>query len=64
MRSAVEVQLNLIAKGTADFQAVLRHAVDIFLLKFEYFIQSISKMDELFEVSFSPLSAVGRPLSR
>ncbi|KAI8513789.1 DNA topoisomerase 3-beta-1, partial [Branchiostoma belcheri] len=64
MRSAVETQLNLIAQGKANFHAVLQHALDIFRLKFHYFVDSISDMDQLFEVSFSPLAASGKPLSR
>ncbi|KAK3593899.1 hypothetical protein CHS0354_011502 [Potamilus streckersoni] len=64
MRSAVEQQLNLIAAGKADYAAVLQHGINIFHLKFKYFVQSISSMDELFEVSFSPLAASGKPLSR
>ncbi|KAB7499440.1 DNA topoisomerase 3-beta-1 [Armadillidium nasatum] len=64
MRSAVEEQLNLIALGKAQFESVLLHTLEIFLLKFQYFVKNICRMDELFEVSFSPLSAAGRPLSR
>ena len=64
MRSAVEQQLNLIAGGKADYQAVLSHGTDIFHRKFKYFVESINGMDELFEVSFSPLAASGKPLSR
>ncbi|XP_076061847.1 DNA topoisomerase 3-beta isoform X3 [Oratosquilla oratoria] len=64
MRSAVEEQLNLIALGNADFDSVLRHTLEIFELKFQYFVKNIEGMDQLFEVSFSPLSASGRPLSR
>lgn len=64
MRSAVEKQLNLIALGKANFEAVLKHTVDIFRLKFEYFVKNIDGMDQLFEVSFSPLSASGRAYSR
>lgn len=64
MRSAVEEQLNLIALGQADFRDVLQHTVEIFKQKFHYFVQSIEAMDQLFEVSFSPLSASGKALSR
>ena len=64
MRSAVEQQLTLIALGQADFHAVKQHAIDIFHRKFRYFVDSISAMDELFEVSFSSLADSGRPLSR
>ncbi|KAJ3659335.1 hypothetical protein Zmor_011025 [Zophobas morio] len=64
MRSAVEEQLNLIALGKANFHAVLKHTVDIFKLKFQYFVKNIDGMDQLFEVSFSPLSASGKAHSR
>ncbi|XP_037933169.1 DNA topoisomerase 3-beta [Teleopsis dalmanni] len=64
MRSEVEQMLNLISKGSADFHAVLRHAIDIFRLKFLYFVKNISNMDSLFEVSFSPLSETGKAHSR
>lgn len=64
MRSAVEKQLNLIAHGSADFKAVLRHAIEIFKLKFQYFVLNIAQMDSLFEVSFSPLAETGKSHSR
>lgn len=64
MRSALEEQLNLIAQGRANFTAVLRHTVEIFKLKFQYFVKNIEGMDQLFEVSFSPLSASGKAHSR
>lgn len=60
----MEEQLNLIALGRADFHAVLQHTVEIFKQKFHYFVQSIEAMDQLFEVSFSPLSASGKAHSR
>lgn len=64
MRSAVEEQLNLIAHGQADFDAVLRHTVEIFKLKFLYFVKNIEGMDQLFEVSFSLLATSGKAHSR
>lgn len=64
MRSAVEEQLNLIAVGKANFQDVLKHTVEIFKLKFQYFVKNIDCMDQLFEVTFSPLSASGKAHSR
>nr|XP_014337517.1 PREDICTED: DNA topoisomerase 3-beta-1 [Bos mutus] len=64
IRSAVEKQLNLIAQGRADFRQVLGHTLDVFKRKFHYFVDSIAGMDELMEVSFSPLAATGKPLSR
>ena len=39
MRSAVEKQLDLIAAGKADFKKVLKHTLDVFRLKFMYFIK-------------------------
>lgn len=64
MRAAVEEQLNLIAQGKANFDAVLQHTIDTFMAKFKYFVEHILSMDELFEVSFSPLASSGKPLSR
>lgn len=64
MRSEVERMLTLIAKGSAIFDDVLRHAIDIFRMKFLYFVQNISNMDSLFEVSFSPLAESGKAHSR
>uniref|UniRef100_A0A671RCG6 DNA topoisomerase n=2 Tax=Sinocyclocheilus anshuiensis TaxID=1608454 RepID=A0A671RCG6_9TELE len=64
IRSAVEKLLNLIALGKANFHQVLQHTLDIFKRKFHYFVDSIAGMDELMEVSFSPIAATGKPLSR
>lgn len=64
MRAATEKLLNLIAQGKEDFRLILKHTIRIFELKYRYFVQSISGMDELFEVSFSPLASTGKPLSR
>lgn len=41
MRSDVEKALNLIAAGSADFNAVLKHAIEIFRMKFSFFVQNI-----------------------
>ena len=64
MRSAVEEQLNLIALAKANFSDVVSYALGIFLRKFTYFVSTIASMDELFEVSFTPLAETGKPLSR
>ena len=64
MRSAVEKQLDLIAHGKANFESVLTHTLDVFRLKFLYFVKNITGMDQLFEVSFSTLADSGRPFSR
>ncbi|XP_047005827.1 DNA topoisomerase 3-beta-1 isoform X2 [Ictalurus punctatus] len=64
IRSALEKQLNLIALGKANFHQVLQHTLDIFKRKFHYFVDFIAGMDELMEVSFSPIAATGKPFSR
>ncbi|XP_065332165.1 DNA topoisomerase 3-beta-1 [Cloeon dipterum] len=64
MRSALEEQLNLIAHGQASMHAVLQHSLEIFKQKFLYFVKNIEGMDQLFEVSFSPLAMLGKALSR
>lgn len=64
MRAAVEQQLNLICLGKVPFTAVTQHGIDIFQRKFKYFVENINGMDDLFEVTFSPLAASGKSLSR
>lgn len=64
IRAATEKLLNLIAQGKQDFQAVLDHSVKTFEMKYKYFVSNITGMDELFEVSFSPLASTGKHLSR
>lgn len=64
MRSAIEAKLNLIARNEADFNTVLRETLDVFSAKFVNFTTNIEAMDQLFEVSFSPLAATGKAMSR
>lgn len=64
MRSDVEKALNLIAAGSADFNAVLKHATEIFRLKFQFFVQNICVMDLLFEASFASIADSGKAFSR
>lgn len=64
MRSALEAKLNLIARNEADFNTVLRETLDVFSAKFVNFTTNIEAMDQLFEVSFSPLAATGKAMSR
>ncbi|KAI8060150.1 DNA topoisomerase [Gongronella butleri] len=64
MRSDMEQQLSLIATGKASFTDVLQYFLELFAKKFAYFVNHINSMDELFEATFSPLAATGRPLSK
>lgn len=64
MRSDVEKALNLIAAGSADFNAVLKHALEIFRQKFQFFVQNICMMDSLFEATFSSIADSGKAFSR
>lgn len=64
MRSDVEKALNLIAAGSADFNSVLKHAIEIFRQKFLFFVQNICVMDSLFEASFSNIADSGKAFSR
>uniref|UniRef100_A0A915PLF3 DNA topoisomerase n=1 Tax=Setaria digitata TaxID=48799 RepID=A0A915PLF3_9BILA len=64
MRSEVESQLNLIAKGYANFHSVKDHVLENFRLKFIYFVENIGLVDSLFEDSFTSLAASGKPFSR
>ncbi len=56
--------MKILFVGKADYDGVLDHGLDIFKRKFMYFVENILGMDELFEVSFSPLAATGKALSR
>lgn len=59
VRSHVEKQMDLIAKGQAEREAVVAHTLDQFARKFRYFVAKIERMDALFEASFSPLASSG-----
>ncbi|CAM6081712.1 unnamed protein product [Calypogeia fissa] len=64
IRSFIEQQITLIAKGLADHAAVVQHSLQEFSAKFKYFVSQITRMDSLFEAQFSPLAESGRPLSK
>ena len=64
VRAYVEKQLNLVAKGEVDKDRVVDFVLDAFAQKFRHFKESIGKMDELFESSFSPLASTGKPLAK
>lgn len=64
VRAYVEKQLDLVAKGQAYKDDVVHHSIEQFKRKFVFFTDHISRMDALFEASFSPLSSSGRVLSK
>uniref|UniRef100_A0A803LTH0 DNA topoisomerase n=1 Tax=Chenopodium quinoa TaxID=63459 RepID=A0A803LTH0_CHEQI len=64
IRSFIEHQITLIAKGQADHSLVVKHVIEQFTQKFVYFVKQIEHMDALFEAQFSPLSESGRALSK
>ena len=57
----MEAQIALVAAGKAERQAVVQHTLAQFTQKFLFFVENISRMDSLFEASFSPLTASGAP---
>ncbi|KHJ94952.1 DNA topoisomerase [Oesophagostomum dentatum] len=64
MRAEVETQLNLIAQGKADYHAVRDHALEMFRMKFVYYVKNIAQVDTLFEAAFTSLADSGKPFSR
>ncbi|KAG2490592.1 hypothetical protein HYH03_010985 [Edaphochlamys debaryana] len=64
VRAHVEAQLDLIARGKADKEAVVAHTVEQFRAKFLFFVAKVARMDSLFEANFSPLASSGKPLSK
>lgn len=64
IRSDLEKELNLIAKGQVDFLTVLKKNIEYYRNKFISFMENIQLMDELFESSFTSLVDSGKPFSR
>ncbi|XP_038711610.1 DNA topoisomerase 3-beta isoform X2 [Tripterygium wilfordii] len=64
IRSFIEQQINLIAKGQADHSRVVQHVLQQFKQKYIYFVKQIENMDVLFEAQFSPLADSGCFLSK
>ncbi|TYI61141.1 hypothetical protein E1A91_D10G152000v1 [Gossypium mustelinum] len=64
IRSFIEHQITLVAKGQANHSRVVQHVLQQFKQKFCYFLQQIENMDALFEAQFSPLADSGRALSK
>lgn len=49
MRADVEKQLDLIAKGRADYETMKNQTLEIFKQKYSRFVQNIQQVDALFE---------------
>ena len=64
IRSDMEQQLNLIAKGQLDFHTVLKKNIDYYRRKFIFYMENIHFMDELFQSNFTSLVDSGKPFSR
>jgi DNA topoisomerase-3 len=58
VRANIETMVSKIALGQASYDVVLKTSLDIFLTKYDAFVASIAKMDELFEASFASLGSV------
>ena len=48
-----------LCQGKANKESVVRHTLQQFTAKFSFFVANIARMDALFDVNFSPLSASG-----
>lgn len=64
VRAAIESFCDMIAKGTASKESVVKHSLANFQNKFLFFRDHINLMDNLFEASFSPLAQAGKPLGK
>ena len=64
VRAYVEKQIDLIAKGMAEKEAIVIHCLEQFKQKFSFFVEHIMRMDALFEATFSPLASSGKVLSK
>ncbi|KAI1722746.1 DNA topoisomerase domain-containing protein [Ditylenchus destructor] len=64
MRGEVEKQLELIAKGMADYNAIKNHTLEMFRRKFAFFVANVERVDVLFQGSFTTLADSGKPFCR
>lgn len=65
IRSEIECNVNMIAKGAADYQSIVNYTVNLFKNKFKYYIEQINTVDQLFEAIFSPIAqSSGKILSK
>jgi DNA topoisomerase-3 len=64
VRSDIEDQCNMIAKGLATKEEVVERAIKLFREKYNVFVSNIDKMDVLFGTSFSKLEDICKPFTR
>jgi DNA topoisomerase-3 len=64
VRADIESECALIAVGKAKADDVVKHVLQTFKEKFEYFLKNIATLDALFESSFTSLAMTGKPTSR
>ena len=64
LRADMEKKISMIASGKIHFEDVLREELVTFRKRFKEFTEKIEKMDQLFEVTFSPLDSSGKPFSK
>eukprot|EP00210_Caulerpa_lentillifera_P003718 g3551.t1 len=64
VRAYVEKQIDLVAKGKVEKHTIVQSVLNQFLQKFKFFVLHISRMDALFEASFSPLSSTGKTFGK
>eukprot|EP01094_Clydonella_sp_ATCC50884_P016000 TRINITY_DN2668_c0_g3_i1.p1 TRINITY_DN2668_c0_g3~~TRINITY_DN2668_c0_g3_i1.p1 ORF type:complete len:846 (+),score=211.68 TRINITY_DN2668_c0_g3_i1:225-2762(+) len=56
VRSNIEKYIAYIAQGRSTFDEVVAHSLRVFKEKFMYFVRKMTRMDQLFEASFSTLT--------
>lgn len=65
VRSEIEKNVALIAKGQADYQSTVEYTLKMFKDKFRFYVENITTVDQLFEAIFSPIAqSSGKMLSK
>ncbi|CUV06663.1 unnamed protein product [Cryptosporidium hominis] len=64
IRSEMEKYVDLIAKGKYNHEAVLKHSLSVFKLKFLYFAENITLFESLFRLGFTNITASCSRISR
>lgn len=65
VRKQIEIYIDHIASGKADYDQVVGHAIEVFRAKYAYFVDHVARMDELFEARFAQITKTsGKTLSK